>query len=600
MLKSDYFEKYQKYLLPLIPVLMFFLFFSRSICYEFYPGMDDYLYVVENRHLVPVLNNVWYWFKHSCIGLYTPLQMISYMFDYSIWGHNVSGYHLQNMFWHVLAVLAVYFLFVRLGVGLRTACFFAVVFAIHPQRIESVVWISERKDVMSGAFYFLCLLTWLMALERGRIFNIVTLLLMVAACLSKPLGVTLPAVMFLILIYRERKLLFLLKTFLWRLWPYVLVSLSYLLFKLVYVESIVNDLIVPDKDWTRTTLLVLNNFMFYAGKTFLPGDLVPLYPYFELSLSGIIIIALFYLCLIACCFILLRYCKPFFLYEILPPLLCFGILILPFLGFFAFSNADFADRYSYIASFFMLWLTAVIVRRIGFAETETCKITNGYPQLILPFKYRKALLLMPVLYLISIMWCNLMYMPAWQNNYSLFKKICERDNANFRGQAILAHIELTNNNLVAATELTESMQIKPWMSKSHKNSIAMFKQFIRGMVFYNQGMNDSALTCFSRLMIPEMLLLDQLTAGVREMVLSTVAKIYMERGNKKQAAVFYSKMSEVIDDETNKYFYRGLAAFLEGELERARIEFSRALEISPGDDKTKANMATVERMLKVK
>jgi hypothetical protein len=223
---KTYYKKYEKYLLPVLPLLAVLLLFCQSVNYQFYQQMDDYIYVVGNKHLALNCSNFIFWFQNSCMDLYTPLPMISYMFDHAIWDNNVLGYHLQNMFWHMLAVITVYLLLVRLGLSFRTACFFAFIFAIHPQRIESVVWISERKDVMCGTFYFLCLLTWLKSLDNGRIFNVWTLLFMVAAVLSKPIGVTLPAVMCCIFIYRDQNFIILFKKKVWCLWPYIMMSLS--------------------------------------------------------------------------------------------------------------------------------------------------------------------------------------------------------------------------------------------------------------------------------------------------------------------------------------------------------------------------------------
>ncbi|MCF7889445.1 MAG: hypothetical protein K9L78_04920, partial [Victivallales bacterium] len=79
------------------------------------------------------------------------------MFDYNIWGFYSFGYHLQNIFWFIAASIAFYQILNLFRIKPVIAFLLTLIFAVHPQRIESVVWLSERKDVVCTAFYFWCI-----------------------------------------------------------------------------------------------------------------------------------------------------------------------------------------------------------------------------------------------------------------------------------------------------------------------------------------------------------------------------------------------------------------------------------------------------------
>src|SRR5215469_675534 len=110
------------------------------------------------------------------LGHYIPLTWLSFSLDYALWGLNPFGYHLTNLLLHVTTALLLYALarrllrlsisFTELGsiVGGGVAALF---FAIHPLRVESVAWVTERRDVLSGFFSFASLLLYLRGVERN-------------------------------------------------------------------------------------------------------------------------------------------------------------------------------------------------------------------------------------------------------------------------------------------------------------------------------------------------------------------------------------------------------------------------------------------------
>jgi tetratricopeptide (TPR) repeat protein len=162
---------------------------------------DDDAYVTANRALRS-LGGLWrIWFEPSSALSYYPLTFTSLWLDYQLWGARPFGYHLVNVLLHGLNAVLVWRLLERLHVpGARLA---AALFALHPVHVESVAWITERKNVLSGAFYLGALLAWPGLASTGdeasnRRRYVVALALFAAALLAKTVTCTLPAAVLVI------------------------------------------------------------------------------------------------------------------------------------------------------------------------------------------------------------------------------------------------------------------------------------------------------------------------------------------------------------------------------------------------------------------
>ena len=181
-------------------ILLVCFIYSYSWKFEIFDDWDDHVYILNNRYLSMSWSNILYWFTHDCVGVYLPITMLSYMVDYSIWGFNSFGYHLQNIFWHIVTVLAVYNCFRLFKIKSWIVFFLCLIFAVHPQRVETVVWLSERKDVLCAAFYFLSIYFYIR--NKNKRFSIIAYLFFILSILSKPMAVSLPIVLLLYEFYR--------------------------------------------------------------------------------------------------------------------------------------------------------------------------------------------------------------------------------------------------------------------------------------------------------------------------------------------------------------------------------------------------------------
>jgi len=174
--------------------------FGHTIKFPF-SNFDDPEYVYE----VPEINSGLSWhniawaFIHWPSTNWFPLKNISHMFEFQFYGFNPGLFHLTNVILHAITVVLLFLVLWQFtGASWRSA-FVAAIFAIHPLRAESVIWIEERKDVLSGVFFMLTLASYLRYTRKPSIARYLTLLILFAAgSLSKPMLVTTPLILLLL------------------------------------------------------------------------------------------------------------------------------------------------------------------------------------------------------------------------------------------------------------------------------------------------------------------------------------------------------------------------------------------------------------------
>lgn len=161
---------------------------------------DDSLSVVENPILAAglSLDGVRMAFE-PWFANWIPLTWLSYALDRAVAGAGAGAHHVANALWHAATAALLAWVLVRAGAARLPALFVALVFAVHPLRVESVAWVSERKDVLSGFFFVATIGAWLAYGRRPGVGRYVaTLAALVLCLLAKGTGVTLPFVLLLL------------------------------------------------------------------------------------------------------------------------------------------------------------------------------------------------------------------------------------------------------------------------------------------------------------------------------------------------------------------------------------------------------------------
>jgi hypothetical protein len=146
--------------------------FGQTLGHEFV-NYDDNAYVYENPEVaqgLTLLGIIWA-FTHVHSANWHPLTWISHMLDCQFYGLNPGGHHLTNILLHTATAILLFLVLRRMTGFLWRSAFVAAVFAIHPLRVESVAWVAERKDVLSGLFFMLTIGAYVHFVQKSEIRN---------------------------------------------------------------------------------------------------------------------------------------------------------------------------------------------------------------------------------------------------------------------------------------------------------------------------------------------------------------------------------------------------------------------------------------------
>ena len=177
------------------------LVFGQTVGHEFV-NFDDDPYVYENPVVQKglTLEGFRWALTYGEIGHWHPLTWLSHMLDCQLYGLQAGGHHLTNVLLHAATAILLFLVLWRMTGFLWRSAFVAAVFAIHPLRAESVAWVAERKDVLSGLFFMLTLGAYVRYVRRpASMVRYGTVVLFFAlGLLSKNMLVTLPFVLLLL------------------------------------------------------------------------------------------------------------------------------------------------------------------------------------------------------------------------------------------------------------------------------------------------------------------------------------------------------------------------------------------------------------------
>ncbi len=336
----------------LIIFLTAFAVFSFSFPYNFLYESDDIAYIFQNPYLKQIsLENIWNIFSNFHVFFtYIPFTNISYSIDFSIWGLYAPGFRLTQVLLHGANSVLIFVILNRL-IAVRSVPFLtAILFAIHPLNIETVVWISERKNILSSFFSLLSFFYYIQFVKSENLFNrkyyYLSFLFFFCGLLSKSISVVMPAVMVWadFCIFRRG----------WRLRekvPFFLLSLIMVFLTLVY-EGKKAGALVPyaGGSFWISFLYTFRVYGDYVSTVFFPVGLSPYYHYIYSDLES----AKTFVCYIAIPGIIYWAIK----YKNERPLIAFGIgwfvlWLVPVSNFIPLNTLR-QDRYLYLPAIAIL------------------------------------------------------------------------------------------------------------------------------------------------------------------------------------------------------------------------------------------------------
>ncbi|HWR58483.1 MAG TPA: hypothetical protein VN328_06315, partial [Thermodesulfovibrionales bacterium] len=267
---------------------------------------DDDLYVYENPHIRSLDAGFIKWMFQFNVYNWHPLTLLSHAIDYRIWKLNPMGHHLTNIVLHsmntfLLGLLTVHLVLCRKGEALVktdggllrkaliTGGITALLFGIHPVHVESVAWVSERKDVLSAFFVLLTLMCYVkyvaaQGTDKRSSYYIGSLIFFILALMSKPMAVTLPAILMILDVYPFQRFhlkgnILSQKMVLIEKVPFVFFSLASSVLTVIAQHE--GGAVKPVGQYLFSNRLVMavKGLYFYLEKMVLPVGLSPFYPY---------------------------------------------------------------------------------------------------------------------------------------------------------------------------------------------------------------------------------------------------------------------------------------------------------------------------------
>jgi tetratricopeptide (TPR) repeat protein len=534
-----------------------FAVFGQTLTHEFV-NCDDDEYVYENpvvQRGLTLKGAVWA-LTYGKIGHWHPLTWLTHMADCQAYGLWAGGHHLTNVALQAAAAVLLFLALREMTGSLWRGAFVAAVFAIHPLRVESVAWIAERKDVLSGVFFMLTL--WAYARyarrpSRGRY---------AAVALSYGLGllckntlVTLPFVLLLLDWWPLHRV---------KLAPFWgLVKEKIPLF-LLSVGSCVATFLVQEQvlDFQRQPFLerlgnavvsygiYLRQMVFPAGLAipylYPPGGL----PFWKVALAFVLLAAIS-MVVLAC-----WKKRPYLLVGWLWYL---GMLV-PTIGIVQISYYAHADRYTYLPG-------------IGLVLAGTWAVGDWS----LGWKHRRAVLggLMAAVIGILMVWAWIQT-TYWRTNEILWTHALDCTTGNYVAGCNLAEALLQKGRVdEGIDQFQKALQINPGNAGAHNNL---------GIVLRQEGRVDEAIAHFQKAL--------QINPGSAR-THNNLGNALMQKGRVDEAIAHYQKALEIKPDLAEAHMNLGNILGQQGRMDEAITHYQKALQIKPDLAEAHMNLGNI-------
>jgi len=587
--KNDFFSS------PLVCVCLIFLVVLISFFPVFKSGFlwDDDA-ITQNPHLKSFRGLLNFWLSPEVMqkeAHYWPLVYSLFWVQYQLWNLHPLGYHLVNLFFHILNALLLWLILSR--INKKIALFSALVFAVHPVHVESVAWIIELKDLVSTCLY-LCAFYFFIRFYSSKkwFFYGLSIGAFILSLLSKSMGVSLPLAFLLFLFWKNKRLSR----------RDIIYTMPFFLIAAIIVGADVRFAQMRENvefpfSFPERILIASRSILFYMEKFFLPIRLVTFYPRWSIELGNPLsyLYSLVLLSLFGLVIYLYRYFKaPLFLF------LFYIITLGPTLAFldFYFMNYSFvADRFQYLASIGMIILFAVFVQFLfRSSQHSTSKVSQkqqaskNIDQLRLAFQT-----------FIIIILSLLTFFQArhYKNNKTLFEHNIEINPSSWAAHNILG-VELRNlgKKEKAALHFEKAVQLNPRFVDALNNL---------GISLAEQNKIQDALSCFEKaLSVKPRDKNTHANLGNAYSILENYEKaeyhlkqailidpsspspyfnlgiMFMQIHEWKTAIQYLEKSLEKNPRNASAHLKMGICLTMLGKKEDARFAYEKALQIAPG------------------
>ena len=523
---------------------------------------DDDRYVFHNPRVLAGLS--WEGLRWALTSLevsnWHPLTWLSHMLDGELYGSNPRGHHLTSLAFHIVNAVLLFWLLNRMTAAFWRSAFVAALFALHPLHVESVAWISERKDLLSTFFWWLTLwlyVAWVKGPAAGRSLRYAAALLAFAlGLMAKSMIVTLPFTLLLLDYWPLRRLesrLGSVRTRVVEKAPFFLLSLAVSIVTLLAQrggEAIISTDRFPIDVRVGNALVA---YLTYIGKTLWPHSLAPYYPHpVTLSLAPALGAAVV---LLGLSFGVLRLARKH-------PYLLFGWLwylgtLVPVIGLVQVGTQAFADRYTYVP------LVGLFIM-----------LAWGVPELLA--RWRRAPAALPWLAggaLAALAVCSWYQTALWKDTVILFRHTLAVTQRNAMAHAILGTaLERRGDVDEAISHLHEALRLKPDLAQTHNNL---------GIAFHRKGRFDEAVAQYREAL--------ELKPEQASTYVNLGAALYTQ-GRVDEAIVAYRAALRLQPRSPEVHNNLAIALEAQGRVAEAIAHYEEALRLKPDDARAHKNL----------
>jgi tetratricopeptide (TPR) repeat protein len=520
-------------------------------------GYDDGQYIVDNPMVTRGLTfkGVVWAFTGAHAFNWHPLTWLSHMLDCQLFGLHPGGHHLTSVLLHSATVISLFLVLRQMTGALWRSAFVAAVFAIHPLRVESVAWVAERKDVLSGLFFMLTLGAYVRyaRLPRSAARYGLVAFLFALGLMCKPMLVTLPVVL-LLLDYWPLK----------RVKPGKLSGLMLEKLPLLAISAVccVVTILAQNKALQTTESCpvparfanALVSCIVYPGQMVWPAGLAVFYPYprhgfplWEVASAGLLLAGL------SAVVMWQRRKQPW----LLTGWVWYLVMLLPVLGIIQVGNQAHADRYTYLPG---IGIYAAITWLAGECGA---RLRAG----------RAVVGCLMVTVLTVLMICAWKQTTYWQNGETLWTHALACTTDNFEACNGLG-VALNQEGRVdeAITCLEKAVQINPKGAVAHNNL---------GLVLLSKGrVDESIVHCQEAL---------QLRPEYKETHVN-LGNAFVQKGRMDEAIAEYQAALAIDSDYADAHNNLANALLARGKVDEAIAEYHDALKINPNYADAKNNL----------
>jgi len=519
---------------------------------------DDPDLVTSNPHVLGGLSwgGVLWAFQSSFADNWQPLTWLSYMLDVEVFGVNAGASHFVNLFLHTVNVLLLFLVLRQLSGAGWLSAFVAALFALHPLHVESVAWISERKDVLSSFFGLLALWSYSLYATNSRSTQIfrpslsywAALFFFALALMAKPMLVTLPFLMLLLDFWPFRRFEAS------AAFPIVREKIPFLT-----LSAISCCITVAAQNqggamqslsffpWSVRLEAVFVAFVTYLGKTFWPTNLCCLCLHSGHWPRGMVLVASLMITGLSLLAFSFRRRLPF----VFVGWFWFLGMLVPVIGLVQVGWQFMADRYTYLplvgVFLILVWGAGEVVRHWRVAAVPLC--------------------LLGVAGLTACALVTKVQLPYWHNSETLFRRAIAVNASNDIAYNNLGYYLFQNGRPVEAMQdYRRALAINPAFKKCRDNLDNL------GRLFSQNGEYSLAVECFETALLSNTNFFDAHFG---------LANTLLKCGRTDEAIEHFQRAAQLKPDVAGTYNNLGLALAMKGQSAAAVANFHKALQLNP-------------------